>query len=201
MISTRQCRPRWATSKSTTMGDPARGPRRQRSEPRYRHGKWPRCDDGARRLGGIRRAGQAYRPHEEQCDGKFRGALRAEWTFLWLRARRALAACARWRRRRSTRRARFATNRASVRRTGDVKASRAVYDEIHHRIFYRTQVVELEGIPVFYTPIFEIRTATVKTASGVLVPDWARRALWDIRQGSILCCIQRFTGRRPLSPS
>jgi LPS-assembly protein len=53
----------------------------------------------------------------------------------------------------------------------DVKASRAVYDEIHHRIFYRDAVVELEGIPVFYTPIFENPDPTVKHASGVLVPD------------------------------
>jgi LPS-assembly protein len=59
------------------------------------------------------------------------------------------------------------------RRTPDweVKADHVVYDEIHHRIYYRDAVVKLEGIPVLYTPLFWNADPTVKHESGFLMPD------------------------------
>jgi len=53
----------------------------------------------------------------------------------------------------------------------EVKAARVVYDEIHHRILYKDATVELEGIPVLYTPFFSNADPTVKHASGFLLPD------------------------------
>ncbi|HEY2445132.1 MAG TPA: LPS assembly protein LptD [Rhizomicrobium sp.] len=52
-----------------------------------------------------------------------------------------------------------------------VRASRVIYDEVKHRIYYRDAVVEMEGIPVFYTPYFDHPDPTVKHASGILMPD------------------------------
>lgn len=53
----------------------------------------------------------------------------------------------------------------------DVRAARVVYDEVHHRIYYRNAIVELEGVPVFYTPFFSHADPTVKHQSGFLMPD------------------------------
>jgi LPS-assembly protein len=52
-----------------------------------------------------------------------------------------------------------------------VRASRVVYDEVRHRIYYRDAVVELEGVPVFYTPFFSHADPTVRHESGLLTPD------------------------------
>lgn len=58
----------------------------------------------------------------------------------------------------------------------DVKASRVIYDEVHHRIYYNDAVVELEGVPVFYTPFFSHPDPTVKHQSGLLVPDFGSKS-------------------------
>lgn len=55
-----------------------------------------------------------------------------------------------------------------------VEASRVVYDEPHHRLFYRDAVVEAFGIPVFYTPFFTHSDPTVQRASGILLPEIGR---------------------------
>ena len=52
-----------------------------------------------------------------------------------------------------------------------VRAAHVVYDEVRHRIYYRDAVVELEGIPVLYTPFFAHADPTVKHQSGLLMPD------------------------------
>ena len=58
-----------------------------------------------------------------------------------------------------------------------VRAARAVYDEVHHRIRYRDAVVELEGVPVFYTPYFSHADPTVRHESGLLTPDFGNKQL------------------------
>ena len=52
-----------------------------------------------------------------------------------------------------------------------VQAARVVYDEVHHRIYYRDAVLKLEGVPVFYTPFFAHADPTVRHESGFLTPD------------------------------
>lgn len=56
-----------------------------------------------------------------------------------------------------------------------VKASEVIYDEVHHRIYYHDAVVELEGVPVFYTPFFSHPDPTVKHQTGFLMPDVGTR--------------------------
>jgi LPS-assembly protein len=56
-----------------------------------------------------------------------------------------------------------------------VKAARVVYDEVHHRIYYRDAVVELEGVPVFYTPFFSHADPTVRHETGLLTPDFGHK--------------------------
>src|SRR5437588_7270832 len=56
-----------------------------------------------------------------------------------------------------------------------VRAARVVYDEVHHRIYYRDAVVELEGVPVFYTPFFSHADPTVRHESGLLTPDFGSK--------------------------
>ncbi|HEX3431227.1 MAG TPA: LPS assembly protein LptD [Rhizomicrobium sp.] len=58
-----------------------------------------------------------------------------------------------------------------------VRAAHVVYDEVHHRIFYRDAVVELEGVPVFYTPFFSHADPTVRHESGLLTPDFGHKLL------------------------
>lgn len=53
----------------------------------------------------------------------------------------------------------------------EIQADKVIYDEIHHRIYYRDAVVKLEGIPVFYTPFFSNADPTVKHQTGFLMPD------------------------------
>lgn len=57
-----------------------------------------------------------------------------------------------------------------------VKAEQVIYDEVNHRIHYRDAVVELEGVPVFYTPFFSHPDPTVKHESGLLMPDVGSRS-------------------------
>lgn len=52
-----------------------------------------------------------------------------------------------------------------------VRAAHVVYDEVHHRIYYHNAIVELEGVPVFYTPYFSHADPTVRHESGLLTPD------------------------------
>jgi LPS-assembly protein len=54
--------------------------------------------------------------------------------------------------------------------TWEVKARRIVYDEKDHRIYYHDAVLELFGVPVFYTPIFSHADPTVKHKTGLLRP-------------------------------
>src|SRR5579862_9868132 len=58
-----------------------------------------------------------------------------------------------------------------------VQAARVVYDEVHHRIYYRDAVVKLEGVPVFYTPFFSHADPTVRHESGLLTPDFGNKQL------------------------
>ena len=54
-----------------------------------------------------------------------------------------------------------------------VEASRVIYDEPDHRIFYNDAVIDAFGIPVFYTPLFSNSDPTVRRASGILLPELA----------------------------
>ncbi|MDE3114014.1 MAG: LPS-assembly protein LptD [Pseudomonadota bacterium] len=53
-----------------------------------------------------------------------------------------------------------------------IKASHMIYDEKNHRIYYRDAVLELFGVPVFYTPYFSHADPTVKHKSGILRPEF-----------------------------
>lgn len=52
-----------------------------------------------------------------------------------------------------------------------VEASRIVYNEPAHRLFYNDAIVEAFGVPLFYTPFFTQSDPTVKRSSGILVPE------------------------------
>src|SRR6516165_8372745 len=52
-----------------------------------------------------------------------------------------------------------------------VRATRVLYDELAHRIYYRDAVVEFLGVPVLYTPYFTHPDPTVKHATGILMPE------------------------------
>ena len=54
-----------------------------------------------------------------------------------------------------------------------VEASRVVYDEPGHRIFYQDAVIDAFGVPIFYTPIFTNPDPTVRRSSGILLPQVA----------------------------
>src|SRR5438105_4241067 len=56
-----------------------------------------------------------------------------------------------------------------------VRAARVVYDEVRHRIYYRDAIVELEGVPVFYTPFFSHADPTVRHETGLLTPDFGHK--------------------------
>lgn len=56
--------------------------------------------------------------------------------------------------------------------TWQVKARHVIYDEKKHRIFYRDAVLEMFGVPVFYTPYFSHADPTVKHKTGFLVPEF-----------------------------
>lgn len=56
--------------------------------------------------------------------------------------------------------------------TWEVKASRIVWDEKNHRIYYHDATLEMFGIPVLYTPIFSHADPTVKHKSGFLRPQF-----------------------------
>lgn len=53
----------------------------------------------------------------------------------------------------------------------EIRADRVIYDETHHRIYYRDAVIRLGGIPVFYAPFFSNADPTVKHQTGFLTPD------------------------------
>jgi len=53
-----------------------------------------------------------------------------------------------------------------------IKAARAVYDEVNHRITYTDAIMEFFGVPIAYTPYFSQSDPTVKRASGLLPPDF-----------------------------
>jgi len=52
-----------------------------------------------------------------------------------------------------------------------VTATNVMYDEVHHRIYYRDAVLRLMGVPVFYTPFFSHPDPTIRHESGLLTPD------------------------------
>jgi LPS-assembly protein len=58
----------------------------------------------------------------------------------------------------------------------EIRAPHVVYDEVHHRIYYKDAVVKLEGIPVAYTPYFSNADPTVKHETGFLMPDLGTRS-------------------------
>ncbi len=53
-----------------------------------------------------------------------------------------------------------------------IKAGHMIYDEKHHRIYYRDAVLEMFGVPVFYTPYFSHADPTVKHETGILRPEF-----------------------------
>lgn len=55
----------------------------------------------------------------------------------------------------------------------DVEASRVLYDEKSHRLYYRDAVVKAFGLPILYTPFFTNSDPTVKRSSGILYPEIA----------------------------
>jgi LPS-assembly protein len=55
--------------------------------------------------------------------------------------------------------------------TWEVRASKIIWDEQHHRIFYHDATLELFGVPIFYTPIFSHADPSVKHKTGLLVPE------------------------------
>jgi len=73
-----------ATSKSTTMGASCSRTASSTIRTAIRHGKWPRCDDGARRLGGNSPSSRLTDRNEEQCDGKFSRRSSGRMERLWL---------------------------------------------------------------------------------------------------------------------
>jgi LPS-assembly protein len=54
----------------------------------------------------------------------------------------------------------------------DIRAREAVQDTEHKQIEYRDVVVDIYGVPVFYTPYLSHPDPTQKRASGLLVPDF-----------------------------
>ena len=55
--------------------------------------------------------------------------------------------------------------------TWALKASKVVYDQSEHRIYYHNAVIELWGVPVFYSPILAHPDPSVKHLSGFLRPS------------------------------
>jgi LPS-assembly protein len=53
----------------------------------------------------------------------------------------------------------------------EVEASRVIYDQPAHRIYYRDAVMDAFGIPFFYTPFYSTADPTVKRATGILTPE------------------------------
>jgi LPS-assembly protein len=53
----------------------------------------------------------------------------------------------------------------------EILAPHVVYDEAHHRIYYRDAEVKLLGVPVLYTPYFSNADPTIKHETGFLMPD------------------------------
>ncbi|MBI3677497.1 MAG: LPS-assembly protein LptD [Proteobacteria bacterium] len=53
-----------------------------------------------------------------------------------------------------------------------VKAYRVIYDQDQHKISYNDAILELFGVPVFYTPYLSHPDPTVKHQSGILAPDF-----------------------------
>ncbi|MFZ1989169.1 MAG: LPS assembly protein LptD [Alphaproteobacteria bacterium] len=51
-----------------------------------------------------------------------------------------------------------------------IKALRVIHNEKHKVIIYKSAVMEVKGVPVFYLPYFEHSDPSVKRASGFLIP-------------------------------
>jgi LPS-assembly protein len=55
--------------------------------------------------------------------------------------------------------------------TWALKASKVIYDQSEHRIYYQNALIELWGVPVFYSPILVHPDPSVKHLSGFLRPS------------------------------
>ena len=53
-----------------------------------------------------------------------------------------------------------------------VKAERVVYNQEKHRVRFRNAVMEVGGVPIFYSPYLSQPDPSVRYASGLLVPDF-----------------------------
>jgi LPS-assembly protein len=53
-----------------------------------------------------------------------------------------------------------------------VKAERVIYSQEQHRVRFRNAVMEVGGVPIFYTPFLSQPDPSVRYASGLLVPDF-----------------------------
>jgi LPS-assembly protein len=53
-----------------------------------------------------------------------------------------------------------------------IKAITIIHDQEAQRIYYKNAVMEVYGVPVFYTPYFSSADPTVKRASGFLAPTY-----------------------------
>ncbi len=71
----------------------------------------------------------------------------------------------------STARAKSATSRAFS-RSGRSKRCKVIHDAKRKIITYKSAVMEVKGVPVFYLPYFEHPDPSVKRASGLLVPSF-----------------------------
>lgn len=59
----------------------------------------------------------------------------------------------------------------------EVEASKVVYDQPAHRIYFSDAVMDAFGIPIFYTPFYSNPDPTVKHASGILMPEIGNSSL------------------------
>ncbi len=76
-----------------------------------------------------------------------------------------------------------------------VKASRVVYDELAHRIFYRDAIINFMGVPVAYTPFFMHPDPTVKHSSGILPPEvGSHTTLGYVLRVPVYIRTERFAG-------
>jgi len=56
--------------------------------------------------------------------------------------------------------------------TWQVKAYRVIYNETDHSITFNDAVLDMFGVPVFYTPYFSQPDPSVKYATGILTPEF-----------------------------
>lgn len=53
-----------------------------------------------------------------------------------------------------------------------VKAERVVYDQEKHKIHFHSAVIQVDGVPVAWVPVFTVSDPTVHYASGLLTPEF-----------------------------